>query len=334
MKARLSIFTGLAVSAALLYFAVKDMETASLPNIISEADLLVAVPIFFVYMLELTFRSLRWKLLLSPSGKVSFADSFKLESAALALSNILPLRLGEVVRGTYGASLLGIPAATVFCTMLVERAMDAAMLTLMFIAAAALGGAPGGLRVGAWIWLLPAGLAAALAALAFADRIGAHPALQRLKARFAGASEAMGRLAMGARALRSPRAAALAMLLAALQWAMDALNLYLLARAFGIAGDITPLRSLTLLFTGAMAVSVPGVPGYFGNFEFAITKAAGSWGVPKETAFAYAAFGHVLSYAIFTGVGLIFVYKMGQSLGKVWEIFGRKAAGPAGQPAA
>jgi uncharacterized protein (TIRG00374 family) len=322
VKARLSILAGLGVSAALLWLALRNIDAAGFYGQLSRVRAAVLIPVFAVYMLELTFRSMRWKLLLDAAKPVRFIDSFRLESSALALSNILPLRLGEVARGTYGARLLGIPAATVFSTMLVERAMDATMLTLMFIAAAGLGAAPGGVRPGGWIWLLPAFLAAAVAALALADKFGSHRTLVIFSKRLGRLEAPLRKLAAGARALHSPRKACAALTLAALQWLMNALNLYLVAAAFGISGAVGPLRSVTLLFTGAMAVSVPGVPGYFGNFEFAIAKTAASWGVPKDTAFAYAAFSHISSYAIFTTVGLLALYGMGRSISGVWGRFG------------
>ncbi len=321
MKRVLSIFAGTGVGAALMYLAFRNVDLSRLPGIISGMDHGVILPVFIVTMLELYFRSLRWKLLLAPAKPVSLRDAFRLEAAALALSNILPLRLGEVVRGTYGAALFGIPITTVFSTMLVERAMDATVLALLFLLAAALGGAPGGLTGGSWLWLLPVLLAAGLAVLAFSHRPGDEKKKGGFAARFPRLASGLRRVSAGGAALRSPGTAAAIIGLAVLQWLMDALNLYLIAGAFGIGRAVTAARSAALLFTGAVAVSIPGVPGYFGNFEFAISKAAESWGVSHETAFAYAAFGHVLSYVIFTGIGLIAVYSMGLSLGRVWSGF-------------
>ena len=88
---------------------------------------------------------------------------------------------------------------------------------------------------------------------------------------------------------------------------------------------------MVLLFSVAAAASVPGVPGGFGNYEFAIVKVAGSWGVDREVASAYALGAHLLGYMVVTVVGLIFVYQMGQSIGKVWAQFsGKSAETPAG----
>ncbi len=331
MKGRLSIAAGLLVGLLLIWLAFKGVDVSRLPRIVARADLAVVFPVFLVTMLELFFRSLRWKLLLAPSKPVKLRDAIRLESAALALSNILPLRLGEAARGTYGAALFELPMSTVFSSMLVERAMDAAVLTLLFLLAAAFDGGAGGPGIPGWVWVLPTALAAAIAALAFAEKTGGAALYRALRARFPRFAASLRRLPEGAAAFRKPGPAAAVTALAVLQWLMDALNLYLIAGAFGIAGAIGAARSVELLFTSAVAVSIPGVPGYFGNLEFAVSKVAAAWGVPADTAFAYAAFSHLLNYLIFTGVGLIFVYGMGQSLGHVWARFGK--SGAEGEPA-
>lgn len=334
MKGRLSIVAGLLVGLLLLWLAFRGVNVSRLPRIVARADLAVVLPVFLVTMLELFFRSLRWKLLLAPSKRVRLRDAIRLESGALALSNILPLRLGEAARGTYGAAIFELPLSTVLSSMLVERAMDATVLTLLFLLAAALDSGAGAPGVPGWVWALPAGLAAALAALAFAERTGGAALYRALRARFPRFAASLRRLPEGAAAFRKPGPAAAVTALAVLQWLMDALNLYLIAGAFGLAGVIGAARSVELLFTGAVAVSIPGVPGYFGNLEFAVSRVAAAWGVPADMAFAYATFSHVLNYLIFTGVGLISVYGMGQSLGRIWARFGRsgaKAALAAGQ---
>ena len=311
----------------LLYLAFRDINFGKLLAIYSHVDQRVIIPVFFVTLLELFFRGLRWKLLLDPAGRVRFRDAFRLESAALALSNILPLRLGEAARGTFGAGLFGIPVMTVFATILVERALDLVTLVILFMIAARLGGLTGGfLNYGAFFWPLLGIFLFGLLALIFIDEIMAHRQLSGLFAKFPRTSRLLGQLALGARAFRSLKTAAAITALGVLQWLMDALNLYILAWAFSLTGIVGAYKAVALLFTGAVAVSLPGMPGYFGNFEFALAGILGSWGVNKDVAFAYAAFGHVLSYLIFTTLGLVFVYQMGQSLGSVWARFSGKAA--------
>ena len=332
MRKLLLPLSGGAATVVLMGMALRGADLGSVAQSLSAADLTVIPAVIIVTLLELLFRSLRWKLLLSPLRKVRLRDTFRLESAALALSNILPLRLGEAVRAAYGASIFGLPASTVFSSMLVERAMDAAVLALLFLLAAASGAAPPVLTAGKWAWLLAASLTGGLALLALSGNLKESRLFRAFAEGFPRLSSAAAGRSDGAAALRSPGTAAAVCGLAALQWLMDALNLYLIGLAFHLGALIDPGRAVVLLFAGALAVSAPGVPGYFGNFEFATAGTAASWGVPKAAALAFAAFAHVLNYLIFTGVGLVFVYGMGQSLGTVWRSFA--AGGQAAEPAA
>ena len=322
MKTKLSVAAGFLLGAGLLYLAFRNMDLGKLMELYSGVNPVFILPFALIAVLELLTRAARWRLLLAPAGKVSLWDAFRLQAAGLALSNILPLRLGEVARGTFGAKLFNIPIVTVFATILVERALDVIVLFVMFAVSARLGGLSGVLSGhDGVVWTVLAGMTLALGALVFAEEIVAHAWFSGAFARFPRVKNLFEKLAMGVRALRSPVNAALILLLAAAQWLLDSLNYYLIALAFGLGGVLDIFKSVALLFTGAMAASVPGPPGYFGNFEYALQKVLSAWGIAPDVGFAYASYLHFLGYAIVTLIGVFFIYQMGHSLGKVWGQF-------------
>lgn len=323
MKAKLSIVAGFLISGLLLYFALRNIEFGKLAAIYSKVNPVYIIPFSAAIVVELLFRGARWRLLLKPSSpEVSVTDAFKLEAAGLALNNILPLRLGELARATFAAKTFKIPLLTVFATILVERLLDVIVLFLMFAVAARFGGITGGfMNYGGLLWGLVAGLVAGIAALIFSDELVAHAWFSGFFTRFPRLRLLFERVAMGVKGFHSFKSGALIFLFAGLQWFMDALNYYILALAFGLEGTIDIFKGVALVFTGAVAASVPGMPGYFGNFELAIMKVLGTWGVPEDIGFAYVSYAHVLGYLLVTLLGIFFVYQMGQSLGKVWGEF-------------
>lgn len=313
---------GLAVSALLLFLAFRNIEPARLIAIYSSVNLWFLLPLALLNAVEISLRSLRWKMLLDPAARVRWRDAFRLETAGLALNNVLPLRLGEVVRATFGAATFGVPVVTVLATILVERALDTIVLVLLAAVAVKLGGISGGmLGYGGYFWAVFGAIALCLFVLIFLDEIVSHRLFAGFFRKFPRLTSGMEHLALGVRAFHSPGKAAAVLGLAAAQWALDALCFYVVALAFGLGGVLTVFRSVILLLSVAAAASIPGVPGGFGNFEFAVTKVAGLWGIGGETAFAYATFMHISSYVIITTAGLVFVYQMGQSLGKLWAQF-------------
>lgn len=323
MKAKLSIVAGFLVSGLLLYLALRNIDFSNLAAIYSRVDPVYLLPFAAVGALELVVRGARWRLLLLPSNPgIRLLDTFRLETAGLALNNILPMRLGELVRATFAARLFKIPLLTVLATILVERLVDIIVLFLMFVAAARLGGITGGfLDYNGLLWALFGGVAAGIAALIFADELVAHAWFSGFFARFPRVRALFERVAMGVKGFHSFKSGALILLLAALQWLLDAVNFVLLGFAFGLSGVIDIYKGVALIFAGAAAASVPGMPGYFGNFELVLTKVLVAWNIAEDTAFAYASYSHVAGYLLVTLLGVFFIYQMGQSLGKVWGEF-------------
>ena len=310
MKKKVSIIGGLAVSAALLWLAFRRADAGALAAILSSLSPAPLWLIFFTVLGELALRGLKWRLLLAPAGPARFLDAVRIETAGLALNNILPLRLGELARAALGAEFFKISMLTVLATIMAEKILDFAALLLLFLSAAGAGSLPAWLTgSGLWRYLAPAAAAALLAAWALA-RAGGPPDLRRV----------LEKLGLGLKALKRPWAAAGIFSLALLQWLLNALNYYWLALAFG-AGGIGLRRSVILSFTGAAASSAPGMPGYFGGFELAVSVVASAMGLGREAALAYALSAHLFSYFIITALGVFFIYQMGRSLSGLWKKF-------------
>lgn len=317
MKKIISVFAGLASSAALLWFTFRNADLGAIAAVLAGVKTAPLALVALTVAGELAIRGLKWSLLLAPARKVRAWDAVRLETAALALNNLLPLRLGELARAAYGAELFNLHVSTILATILAEKALDMAALFALAATAALFGGLAFSLPG----WRLALALAAALALIFFAARhlTGRSPKVKRT----------VQDLVLGLKALGSPAAAAGVFALALLQWLLNALNYYWLALAFGLGAPASLPRSVLLSFTGAAASSAPGMPGYFGSFELAVSAVLGAWGVPRETALAYAAASHLLPYLLITAAGLFFIYGLGRSLSQVWARFaGHKADMP------
>lgn len=329
MKTKLSIVAGFLVSGLLLWLALRNIDFSKLGAVYSQINHIYLLPMILLVCVEMFLRGARWRLLLTPSNPaVRVMDAFKLEAVGLALNNILPLRLGELVRATFASRVFSIPLITVFATIFVERLLDVIVLFLMFVIAAEMGGITGGLlNYSGILWVLAGGATAGIAALIFADELVAHAWFSGFFARFPKLRLLFERVAMGVKGFHSFKNGALIFLFAALQWFVDAVNFWLMGLAFGIGGVIDIFKGIALVFAGAAAASVPGMPGYFGNYELIIVKVLGAWGITGDVAFAYVSFTHVVGYVVMTVLGVFFIYQMGHSLGRVWGEFSSSMRG-------
>ncbi|HBE89462.1 MAG TPA: hypothetical protein DDW67_10030 [Elusimicrobia bacterium] len=333
MKKRISIVLGAAVSLGFLYLAFRNVDREIFLRSFSSADWRWFFPLAALVMADLLIRGLKWTLLLAPLTRAGFYDCFRLQSIGLALNNVLPFRLGELARAAFAANLFRLPVLTVISTIVVERVLDLLVIVGLFLAAAALGGMGDSVSQYAhFFWAGLGGVLLAVGALVFAEEVADSPLLRKLFRRLPALEKALRQIAQGARALHRPRAAVSVVLLGFFQWSLNVLNMYFAARAFGADDLLTFTRGVTLLFTGAAAVSVPGVPGYFGNMEYALARVMSGWGLDMNVGVAMAGWMHIGVYAIQTVTGLLFLYWMGQSLGQVWRDFsGRGAARAAGE---
>ncbi|MDT8286103.1 MAG: lysylphosphatidylglycerol synthase transmembrane domain-containing protein [Elusimicrobiales bacterium] len=333
MRKPLSIAAGAVVSLGFLYLAARNIDLGLVAGSFSRVDWRWLPVISGIYLLELFLRGVKWKLLLDPAGRPRVWDCFRIEAVGLALNNILPFRLGELARTGFAARFFSIPFLTVLSTIVVERILDTLALIGLFMAAAALGGGTASASAySGFFWLALGGVTAAVAALVFAEEAMENAFLKRFLRRLPLIEKLLRQAALGARAFHKPRRAVELLLLSVFQWSLDAFNFWLAALAFGIGDVIGFTRAITVIFTTAAAASLPGVPGYFGNIEYAVARVASEWGLDMSTGVAYAGWMHVVGYAVVTVTGLFFLYGMGQSLGQVWRDFsGRGAAHAAGE---
>ncbi len=310
MSGRLKLLAGLAVSAVALYLLLSGVQTDALLQAwsrLSATGLLLAL---LTLVLGYTLRIVRWWWMLrSFEPRVRLRHCVTPFVASIALNNVLPLRAGDAVRAFGFQRQLGLPAATVLGTVLVERLLDLAMLLVFFFAGAALvpaGALPAGMARGAAVMAI--GACAVLIALPLVG-----PALaRRLKGGAAHTGESRrwtAALRAGAAALfdsfallRSPRRAALLLPLTVLIWAMEG------AVFASIAADLssqTPaMAAWFAMATGTLATLLPSTPGYVGTFDYFTMLGLSAFGASREVATAFSLSVHAVLWAPVTAVGL------------------------------
>ena len=81
-----------------------------------------------VYATSLIVRVVRWSRLLAALGRVRIRDVGEVLLVGNAVNNILPARLGELVRADYGKQRLGQTRSSLLATIFVERLADLAAI--------------------------------------------------------------------------------------------------------------------------------------------------------------------------------------------------------------
>jgi hypothetical protein len=121
------VFTGISL---LLIFAL-TIDIGEMWSTFKKANYLVIIPGILAYFLGVCFRTLRWQVLLSGIDEIKIRTLFPIVVIGCMANNILPFRLGELIRGYYLKNKKGVPTATALSTIFVERIMDGLALILI-----------------------------------------------------------------------------------------------------------------------------------------------------------------------------------------------------------
>jgi glycosyltransferase 2 family protein len=315
-KHALSVAVGLGGTAFFLWRALRNVNLGDLQRALAGAHRGWLIPMSAIVFVDLFVRGARWRVLLSRARpNAPIVELARLEAIGLAVNNVLPARLGELVRGMLAARRLEMSAFAALASVVVERALDVAALLTIFIIASGLesGFAPPAVRRGAEFVL--AGAIGALAVLAFAEaEVAEGGFIERALRRWPKVHSLVEQLALGSAVLRDPAAALQAAGWSLALWSVDAGVYWAGARALGFGAMMNyPRAVLTLSWAGASA-AIPATPGGFGAFEAIVKSIVVQFGATPDQALAYALVCHMVMYLSVTVTGLILLYRTGLSL--------------------
>ena len=168
MKRLISLLAAVLITAAALVFALWDADFAVLWQTLLSGRHWVLLPFLAVLGIFFLSNAIRWTLLLDPFGCFSARQVLPSMMIGFAANNLLPLRVGELIRAYLFAREFRIARSGVLMTLVLERVLDlVAILAIYALGLLLLPDAPAAMRAGLWLATLGIGAIAA-AVLAFA----------------------------------------------------------------------------------------------------------------------------------------------------------------------
>jgi glycosyltransferase 2 family protein len=301
---------GVAISLIALWLVLRSVDLAATAEALRSADWRwLAVLIGFI-CIDLSVRSLRWQRLLAPIAHVPYLHTVQYLLVGYLANNVLPARLGELVRSHYAGDREGISRSTTLGTIVVERVIDlTAVVAIASVAILVL--QVRGIVTSAVL----AGIAvAALIATFVAIGIAAHrlPGAERIAAyaaRYPRVRDVVARLRDGLRVAGRPRTLAAALLLSAVSWTGAILSFAAAGQAIGV--ELTIAQAALMASGVALAAAVPAGPASLGTFELAAVEIGKAIGISDSDAFVMALIVHVGLLFVTTTGGLISLARLG-----------------------
>lgn len=263
-------------------------------------------------------RILRWSMMLWAAGaQIGFRQCVAPFLGSIALNNVLPLRLGDIVRAFVFPISMGIPRTTATSSLVVERLID--LMTLLASLAIGLFAVravtvPQALRSSAVMLAIMGGIALAAAFLfsgmlaRWLERLAAARARANSGAidRLARGYSTVGMLFHGFEAMSRPRILALMLGLSMLIWTCESGLFYFALLGLGI--EATPVMALLVMSVATLSTLAPSSPGYIGPFHLAAFTAISLMGGTSAQAGSYAVIVHFALWASTTLAGAIAIW--------------------------
>jgi uncharacterized protein (TIRG00374 family) len=318
-RAMRTLLLGLAVSAVFLYLAFRGIDLSQLGAALGRVRiswLLVAVGLSFLIML---FRAFRWQLELEPLEHIPLGRLWVITAVAYMAINLLPVRLGEVVRPWLLSQRSSVSFANVVGNLVVEKTMDAVVTLCIILAGlATIDSLPDWVRTGA---KFPAAGAAILVALVlllyfrgeeFVDR----RVLRLLPERFgAGLKRIISAIVAGMRVLPNPRLLLAVFVVSLMLWSVPILSSYVMIRAFDLQVPFSA-AVVVFIFIG-FGTALPNVPGMVGPYQYACILALGLFGVDQVDALAYGLVLNAIQFLSILAQGLVALPLAGVTWGDI-----------------
>ncbi len=322
---------GLAFSVALLALFFWQVDLSETADALKSANYLWFIPGIAIYFIAVYFRTARWGFLLSPMKKVPSKRLYPIVVIGYMANNLLPLRLGELVRSYYVGEKEGVSKTAALATIIIERVFDG--IGLLIIALFVWPFLPltdvlnnlsddSGIPLGALLFFVVAPFVIILTLfLAIAMRPDFGRRLVRLLVRFIpkkgkGAIETLGlRFVEGLGTLHSPKRVLAVLAMTFPIWFAEAAMFQLISYGFNM--DLSFHGMLFTTSTSNLATSIPSSAGGVGPFEWGARLTLEGLDVAGGVATAFTIALHVALLAPVTLLGLVFMWMQHMSLAMI-----------------
>jgi len=304
---------GIAISFVFVYFAFRDINTEEFFELIKQADYIWIGPALAAMTLSFWLRGYRWKCILEPVKEVSVRSAFSATMIGYMVNNILPFRIGDLVRLVVIWKEAGVSRSAALGSVVIERIFDLFIILAIF-----------GLTLLAYPelpkWAVGTGyIVGGIFVLLIIFSIYARNNIESLvrfneiifskisdKAAVRG-EEIVRSFSDGLRVIHNVKDLLWLMIISIALWLINVLWVWYTLEIFDF--DLPISASLLVLVFIIFAVSIPSAPGYVGTFHGFVIAALVFMGINTDAARASAVVMHASNYIPITIIGLYYLWK-------------------------
>jgi len=346
-KKNIIFILSLLVSFGCTWLFIKSIEWGELKNALIKADYWFIAPAIFFALLVLVVRAFRWQGLLSHIKPIPVLNLLSITSISFMANNILPARVGEVLRAFLLYKKEKTKFSTSFTTVIVERIFDLLGLILFTVVILLLLPNPATSSVSGplmdtanegafsnkpiipllkkWTAVFAAAGGIAIISLflivmrpGFFKKIFSKLCFflpHNLTDKIMGLYDSF---VHGLKILENTTRTIWILFLSIIIWGVAGVEIYILSFAFDL--QLPLVGSCLVAICIALAVALPQAPGYIGVFHIAVLKALDIFGIHTPSAQSYAIILWSISIFPSSIMGFIFLWREGIAFREVIKL--------------
>lgn len=309
---------GFLISLIFLYLFFRKIEFRSLWESLRMANYIYIIPAMIINLFTFVLRAKRWRYLLEPIKRIDTSSLFSATIIGFAANNLLPARIGELVRAYVIGKREAISKSSALATIVIERVFDGMMVILLLILV--LFFPPFSDRVvterlkgiGIFITITFGGAIVLLILLKRYTELFKRliklilsPFSERFSKRVL---DIVSSFVHGLGVLSMGESLFFIIIYSVVMWGLIIMIIYSLYPAFGL--DYLPFFSIFFLeVIIVFGVMLPSAPAYIGTFHFACATALGVMGVEPDKAKSFAIILWSVNAIPVTLIGLYYMSK-------------------------
>jgi uncharacterized protein (TIRG00374 family) len=317
----LQFAAGLALSGLFLWLALRGEDWNAIQAALSNVDYKWVAAMFPVGTYTLYVRSQRWQLLLEKTHRrsVPMLPIFSASAIGFMANMVLPFRVGEIARPWLVARNTGLPLASTFASVVVERVLDLLALAVFGIGIILTADTvPDSVTTMAQLVAVVATVLFGGAFVVVAKRELVLPILDRIWRRIPRIGPVLLRLEHefvdGMSSIADFPTLSVAVAWSLYIWLLVGVSFALGFVAMGM--DVPFVHGgITVATIVALAVSVPSAPAFVGQFEWGCKLALEQiHGVDGSAAIGYSILVHTAQFFTQVILGVVFLAREGLSI--------------------
>jgi len=303
------LFLGVVSSALFLWLAARGIDWTQFVRALEQTRWVYLIPAVVFTLLGHFSRSVRWKFMMVPVKNCAIQPLWAATAIAFMVNNLLPARLGELVRAFVIGRSQHVSRSASFATIVYERVVDVFVLILLLWFCMQRISGPEWLARSAEILVA---FNVALFCLLFAMvrwRERFRALIARLVRPFPADTQrrmhdSADAFVVGLGVVTKPGAALPIVVLSAVVWGCAILGVWFSLVAFRL--HLPAFASLLLIVLVSLGSMIPSAPAFLGTLQYACVVGLGIYSIDRADALAFSAVYHSTQFLPITLIGLYY----------------------------